>query len=82
MIENVRNKPGKLLRETKFKILSKDEFITCKVGKAVTVDRKSFEPGKFVIFARKNAYIVVPGEELHTYVEWTVSKITRKRQGQ
>lgn len=72
MIENVRNKPGKLLKDTTFKILGKDEFITCKVGKAVNVDRKSFEPGKFVIFARKDAYVVVPGEELHTYVEWII----------
>ena len=70
MIKRVYNKPGTLIKETVFKIVGKDEFITCKIGKAIRVDRKSFDPGSFVVFARKNAYVVIPGEELHLYLKW------------
>lgn len=69
-LENIRNKPGKLLKEVTFKKVGVEEYVTHKAGKAVHVDRKNFEPGKFVIFAGKGVYLVVPGEELHTYVEW------------
>jgi hypothetical protein len=68
--EFLRNKPGRLLRELTFKKVGKEEYVMHKPGKAVTVERKNFEPGKFVIFAGKAIYAVVPGEELHEYVEW------------